>query len=259
MSIHLQNRVLHLPLHLVKQGQPNRARTTEKLQELAASIQEVGVLQPLTVRKNGDHYVVVSGSRRLAAARMAGLSRVPCIVTEAGETDGELLSLTENLQREDLHYFEEAELLKKYLTRSGLTQIEAARKLGRSQSAIANKLRLLQHSPRVRETLRELGLSERHARELLRVAGEQERLQVAVALAEKKYSIQQAEKYIDTYLQNHRAANTRRMRLRDTRLFLQRLDQDTALLRHMGIAAEMDKREDGEEIVLTVRLPNCVE
>ena len=258
MAIHLQNRVLHLPLHLVKPGTV-RTQSPEKLQELAASIAELGILQPLTVRKNGDHYVVVSGARRLAAAKMAGLNRVPCILTELGETDGELLSLSENLQREDLHYFEEAELLKKYLTRSGLTQMDAAKKLGRSQSAIANKLRLLQHSPRVRETLRELGLSERHARELLRVAGEQERLQVAVALSEKKYSIQQAEKYIDTYLQNHRTANTRRMRLRDTRLFLQRLDQDTALLRHMGIAAEMDKREDGEEIVLTVRLPNCVE
>lgn len=259
MALNFQGRVLHLPLHLVKPGQPARARATEKLQELAASITEVGILQPLTVRKNGDHYIVVSGNRRLAAAKMVGLSRVPCILTEVGETDGELLSLSENLQREDLHYFEEAELLRKYLTKSGLTQMEAAKKLGRSQSAIANKIRLLQHSTRVRETLRELGLSERHARELLRVEGESERLQVAVALAEKRYSIQQAEKYIDTYLQNHRAANSRRMRLRDTRLFLQRLDQDTALLRHMGIAAEMDKREDGEEIVLTVRLPNCGE
>lgn len=258
MSFQIQTRVLHLPLHLVKQGTV-RTQSPEKLQELAASISEVGVLQPLTVRKNGEHYVVVSGNRRLAAAKMAGLNRVPCILAEVGETDAELISLTENLQREDIHYFEEAELLRKYITKSGLTQLELAKKLGRSQSTIANKLRLLQHSPRIRETLRELGLSERHARELLRVVGEQDRLQVAVALAEKCYSIQQTEKYIDAYLQNHRAANNHRMRLRDTRLFLQRLDQDTALLRHMGIAAEMDRREDGADIVLTVRIPQCSE
>lgn len=253
--MNLEGRILYLPLHLVKPGQPNRGRTTAQLQELAASIGEVGILQPLTVRKTGEYFTVVSGNRRLMAARMAGLGEVPCLLLELEEQDAELISLTENLQREDLHYFEEAELLQKFLFHSGLTQSQAARRLGRSQSAIANKLRLLQHSPKVRSALRERRLSERHARELLRISGETERLQVLEELSDKHMSIVQAEKYIDTYLKNHEAPGEGRYRLRDTRLFLQRLDQDTRLLQSVGIPAQMLSQQEGEELVLTVRIP----
>lgn len=255
MSVNYEGRILYLPLHLVKPSKSGRVRVTAQLQELSASIGEVGILQPLTVRKSGDHYMVVSGNRRLMAARMAGLGEVPCLLAEVSDQDAELMSLTENLQREDLHYFEEAELLQKYLCRSGQTQLQAAKRLGRSQSAIANKLRLLQHSPKVRLALREQGLSERHARELLRISGETDRLLVLEVMAEKRMSIAQAEKYIDTYLKNQQHPGEGRYRLRDTRLFLQRLDQDTALLRNVGIAAQMERREDEKEIVLTVRIP----
>ncbi len=255
MSNEQKGRVLYLPLHMVKPGAGERVQITAGLQELAASIGAVGLLQPLTVRKTGEYYTVVSGNRRLMAAKIAGLGELPCLVTRFGEEDTELLSLTENLQREDLHYFQEAELLQKYLCRSGLTQLEAAKKLGRSQSAIANKLRLLQHSPRVRLRLREQGLSERHARELLRVSGEEARLRVLEELARRHMSIVQAEKYIDQYNKHHQQPMDARNRLRDTRLFLRRLDQDTAVLRNLGIAAELDRREDEKEIVLTVRIP----
>lgn len=250
-----EGRIFYLPLHLVRPGRPSRARTTTQLQELAASISVVGVLQPLTVRKTGEHFTVVSGNRRLMAARMAGLGEVPCLLLEVEEQDAELISLTENLQREDLHYFEEAELLQKYLCHSHLTQSQAARRLGRSQSAIANKLRLLQHSPKVRAALQERNMSQRHARELLRISGEAERLQVLEVLADKQMSIIQAEKYIDTYLQNHKTSGDSRYRLRDTRLFLQRLDQDTRLLQSAGIPAQMLRTQEGEDLVLTVRIP----
>ena len=253
--MNLEGRILYLPLHLVKPGQPSRARTTAQLQELAASISQVGVLQPLTVRKTGENFTVVSGNRRLMAARMAGLGEVPCLLLELEEQDAELIGLTENLQREDLHYFDEAELLQKYLCHSGLTQNQAARRLGRSQSAIANKLRLLQHSPKVRSALRERGMSERHARELLRVSGETERLEVLRELSDRHMSIVQAEKYIDTYLKNHETPGDPRYRLRDTRLFLQRLSQDTQLLQSVGIPARMQSDRDGEDLVLTVRIP----
>lgn len=253
--MNLEGRILYLPMNMVKPGQPSRGRTTAQLQELAASIRQVGILQPLTVRKTGDSYTVVSGNRRLMAARMAGLGEVPCLLMEVEEQDAELISLTENLQREDLSYFEEAELLQKYLCRSGLTQSQAARRLGRSQSAIANKLRLLQHSPKVRLALRERNLSERHARELLRVSGEAERLAVLEELAQRHLSISQAEKYIDAYLSNRNSGGEARYQLRDTRLFLQRLGQDTQVLRSAGIPARMESRQQGEELVLTVRIP----
>ena len=257
-GMNLEGRILYLPLHMVKPGQPSRGRNTAQLQELAASISVVGVLQPLTVRKTGEHFTVVSGNRRLMAARMAGLGEVPCLLLELEIQDAELISLTENLQREDLHYFEEAELLQKYLCHSGLTQSQAAHRLGRSQSAIANKLRLLQHSPRVRSALWERGLSERHARELLRVSGETERLQVLEVFSKKHMSVAQAERYIDTYLKNRDNPGTGRYRMRDARLFLQRLDQDTRLLQSAGIPARMQSSQEGEDIVLTVRLPREV-
>lgn len=253
--MNLEGRILYLPLHLVKPGHPSRTRSTAQLQELAASISVVGVLQPLTVRKTGEHYTVVSGNRRLIAARMAGLGEVPCLLLELEEQDAELISLTENLQREDLNYFEEAELLQKYLCHSGLTQSQAARRLGRSQSAIANMLRLLQHSPKVRAALLEKHMSQRHARELLRVSGETARLQVLEVISDRHMSIVQTEKYIDAYLKNQETPMDGRCRLRDTRLFLQRLDQDTRLLQSAGIPARMLSQQEGEELVLTVRIP----
>ena len=156
-SISSEGRVLYLPVHLLHPGQTGRGKPTALLQELAASIRELGILQPLTVRKTGDSYQVVSGNRRLMAAKMAGLGEVPCLITRADGADAELIALTENLQREDLGYFQEAEYLQAYLAHSGLTQAQAAKKLGRSQSAIANKLRLLQHSPKVRQALLDNG------------------------------------------------------------------------------------------------------
>ena len=253
MSIH-QNKILYLPIHLIKLHPSDRTRSTEKLQELSASISHVGILQPLTVKRSGDTYQLISGCRRLMAAKLAGLTQVPCLLAEP-EEDGLLLGLTENLQRMDLHYFDEAKLLQEYLCSSGLTQLQAAKKLGRSQSAVANKLRLLQHSPAVRDLLRERGLSERHARELLRIFGETDRLQAAREMADRNMSVAQSIRFVDAFLENKRHPGDPRYRLRDTRLFLQRLDQDTALLRHMGIAAEMERREDDKEIVLTVRVP----
>lgn len=258
MAVRYDGRILYLPLHLVKAGAAGRVQITPGLQELAASIGAVGVLQPVTVQKKGDTYTVISGNRRLAAARMAGLGEIPCILAEVSDQDAELIGLTENLQREDLHYFEEAELLQKYISRSKMTQLQAAKRLGRSQSTIANKLRLLQHSPKVRCALRERGLSERHARELLRISGEEERLLLLNVMGEKRMSIAQAERYIDTYLKNRQNPGDARYRLRDTRLYLQRLDQDTALLQNLGIAARMERREDDKEIVLTVRIPQEV-
>ncbi len=254
MAYQMNGKILYLPLRMVQPGAVGRQRPTAALQELAASIQQVGILQPLTVRKSGNQYVVVSGNRRLSAARMAGLGEVPCLLLDLAQQDAELISLTENLQREDLHYFDEAELLQQYLRHSGLTQSQAAKKLGRSQPAVANKLRLLQHSPRLRQALRESGLSERHARELLRVQGEQPRLKVLSEITERRLSVSQTERYIDAYLSNSTPSAQERLRRRDTRLFLERVTRDAASLKGSGVAADLCRQEDSGEIVLTVRI-----
>ena len=185
---------------------------------------------------------------------MAELGEVPCILTELGERDQALIALTENLQREDLHYFEEAELLRQYMQRSGLSQAQAARRLGRSQSAVANKLRLLGHPAEVRSALRERGLSERHARELLRVSGTQARLAVIEEISDRRLSVTQTEKYIDAYLENGRPPVSDKLRRRDARLFLERVARDTAGLRRSGMAAEFQCREEPEAFLLTVRI-----
>lgn len=244
-------RILYLPLRQVLPSQQSRSRTTVQLQELAASIAQVGILQPLTVRKQGGQYVVVSGNRRLMAARIAGLGEVPCILLSVDEADAELIALTENLQREDLHYFDEAECLQQFMSRSGLTQSQAAKKLGRSQSALANKLRLLNHSPRVRQALRDRQLSERHARELLRVCGEDQRLRVISDVADKRLSVAQTERYIDNLLKNGLPDKFRR---RDTRLFLERLSRDADHLRRSGVETDLKRQDESGEIVLTVRI-----
>lgn len=219
--MNLEGRVLYLPLRLVKPGILGRARNTAKLQELSASIMEVGILQPLTVRKTGETFTVVSGNRRLMAARMVGLGEVPCILLNVEESAEELIVLTEKLQREDLHYLEEAELLKRYLQVSGLTQSQAAKKLGRSQSAVANKVRLLNHPAAIRQLLEELEVPERHARELLRVPGEETRRQVLLEVSRRGYSIAQVERYIDNLLETMSLPREERFIRRETRRLLE--------------------------------------
>ena len=243
--------ILYLPLKLVQPSSVDRGRLTVQLQELAASIEAVGILQPLTVRRSGREYVVVSGNRRLMAARMAGLGEVPCLLLTVDAGDAELIALTENLQREDLHYFDEARCLQDFLKHSGLTQAQAAAKLGRSQSAVANKLRLLGHSPRVREALREAGLSERHARELLRLEGEARRLQALEEIVRLGLSVAQTGRYIDRLLSNQ-GPLPEKLRRRDARLFLERVVRDARDLRESGLDAVVSQKPG--EVVVTMRM-----
>ena len=148
-------RVLYLPVEYIVPN-PNQPRTMfvrEGLEELAESIAEHGILQPLSVREVRGRYQLISGERRLRAARMAGLATVPCIVVDASDTESALLALVENLQRRDLDFMEEAVALRRLIVQHGLSQEEAARKVGKSQSAVANKLRLLKLSPEVLEVV----------------------------------------------------------------------------------------------------------
>ena len=169
--------------------QPRRVFDETGLRELAASIRVHGVLQPLTVRRTAEGWELIAGERRLRASRLAGLETVPCIESAAGDEESALLALIENLQRQDLHYFEEAAAIGDYIHRTGITQEEAARQLGRSPSALANKLRLLRLSPACREQLVKGGLTERHARCLLRLEDESERLTALKYIADHQLNV----------------------------------------------------------------------
>ena len=159
-------RVLYLSVDAIRANpdQPRKYFEPEALRELAESIGRYGILQPLTVRRGEDGYELIAGERRLRAAKLAGLRKVPCLAVRSDEEESALLSLIENLQRQDLHYMEEAAAIAKLIAVYGLSQEQAAERLGKSQSAVANKLRLLRLSPACVALLREGGLSERHAR-----------------------------------------------------------------------------------------------
>ena len=195
-------RVLYLPTARIRPNpmQPRKHFDTGGLQELAGSIRQYGVLQPLTVRKAGGAYELVAGERRLRAARLAGLTEVPCLLADVDEEASGMLALVENLQRRDLDYIEEAEGLQKLMQQYHLSQEQAARRIGKSQSAVANKLRILRHPPSVLQALREHHLTERHARALLRLPDEEERLRVIGLIVQGEWTVAKTEQYIDARL-----------------------------------------------------------
>ena len=259
-----ERRVLRLPVAEIRPNprQPRRFFDERGLRELAASIRRHGIIQPLTVRRIPQGWELVAGERRLRAAKLAGLETVPCIEAAADDRESALLALVENLQRRDLHYFEEATAIADYLRQSGVTQEEAASLLGRSPSAVANKLRLLRLSPACREILVRNRLSERHARCLLRLEDEQERLAAARYMAQKELNVAQAEQYIErrlAALQSVPPAGRRTFILKDVRLFLNSLDRGLRLIREAGVDAQSGREETEDAIVLTKHLlrPSC--
>ena len=252
--------VLSLPPEAIRPNpyQPRRTFDPAELEALADSIRRHGILQPLTVRRRDGAWELVAGERRLRAARLAGLKMVPCVERETDDDTSALLALVENLQRQDLHYLEEAAAIAEYIARAGITQEEAAARLGRSPSALANKLRLLRLSPACREILVNTGLTERHARCLLRLADEEERLRALRHMAEKHLTVAQAEQYVERRLQLLQATPPRRRRtfiMKDVRLFLNSLDRGLRLVRQAGVDAQTERRDTEDAILLTIRIP----
>lgn len=255
-------RILYLPTEQLRPNpsQPRKIFDSDGLQELAASIQNYGILQPLTVRRRNGEYELVAGERRLRAAKLAGLTEVPCILLTVDEQQSSMVALVENLQRRDLDYIEEAEGLARLMRQYGLNQEQAAAKVGKSQSAVANKLRLLRHSPAVLAALRENGLSERHARALLRLPTEQERMAALTVIVKQQMNVAKTEEYIEALLAKKKQPEEpkkgiRKLIVRDVRLFLNSVNHSLDLIRGAGIRAEASQEETDSEIVLTIRLP----
>lgn len=255
-------RVLSLPVDRIAPNpdQPRRHFDPAALEELAASIRSHGILQPLTVRQTGDRWELVAGERRLRAARLAGLAEVPCLPVQADNTASAALALMENLQREDLHYLEEAAAIRRLVEGFGLTQEEVARQLGKSPSAVANKLRLLRLSPACTAILLEHHLSERHARALLRLEDEEERLAAVRHMAAKGLNVAQADAYVEARLQAMQRTEPKGRKayiIKDVRLFLNSIDRGLRLMREAGVDAGVERQEQGDEILLTIRIPRA--
>ena len=256
----LSTRVQYIPLGRIRPNpqQPCRSFDEEGLAELAASIRSCGILQPLTVRRAGEGYELVAGERRLRAARIAGLREVPCLVAQVGEEDSALLALMENLQRRDLDCWEEAQAIARLISRYGLSQEEAARRLGRAQPTVANKLRLLRLPEDVRALLRENGLTERHARALLRLQDPEVQRRAAGDMVRRGMNVAQAEAYVEKLLQSAQVTPPRGRStyiIKDVRLFLNSVDRGLHLMRQAGVDAGWDRQDTDREILLTIRIP----
>lgn len=255
--------VLHLPPTAIQPNpwQPRRFFDSEELESLADSIRRHGILQPLTVRRSGEGWELVAGERRLRAAAMAGLREVPCLVAQVGEEDSALLALMENLQRRDLDCWEEAEALSRLIARYGLSQEETARRLGRSQPAVANKLRLLRLPDSVRRFLQENNLTERHARALLRLGTEEQQLAAAQVFCRRRMNVAAAEAYIEDLLHRQQVTPPKGRTtyiIKDVRLFLNSVDRGLHLMRQAGVNADWGRQDTDEEILLTIRIPKRV-
>ena len=241
--------------------QPRTVFDEDALRELAESIRSYGILNPLTVRRRAGRYELVAGERRLRAAKLAGLREVPCVLMDVNMEDAGLIALIENLQRRDLDFLEEANGIRQLIRMFGMSQEEAARRLGKSQSAVANKLRLLKLPEDVLETLRERGLSERHARALLRLKDDESRRAALRKIVEKDMTVAAAESYIDALLapketdREEGGEGKRSFVMRDLRLFLNSVTRSLELMKQGGVAADMERRETPDALILTISIP----
>ena len=246
-------RVVFLPVRAIRPNpsQPRKVFQPEPLQELADSIARHGILQPLSVRRIPGGYELIAGERRLRAAQIAGLSEVPCIVMQMDARESGMAAMVENLQRQDLDFIEEALGIRHLLEEYQMSQEQAARLLGKSQSAVANKLRLLRHGETVLSALREAGLTERHARALLKLPGEAEKLEAIATIQRLELSVAATEKYVASLL----SAAPSRPRKTDVASFLNTLTDSLAKIQRSGVKAISERRETDSQIVLTITIP----
>ena len=246
-------RVVFLPARAIRPNpaQPRKIFREEALAELAESIRRHGILQPLSVRRVGTYYELIAGERRLRAAQLAGLTEIPCIVMTMTETESGMAAMVENLQRQDLDFIEEAQGIAQLMALGNFSQEQAARVLGKSQSSIANKLRLLRHSDKVLTALRENALTERHARALLKLPTEPEKLTAIATIAQLHMSVARTEQYIEALLNKQETAPARV----NVGSFLNSLNQSLQRIQLSGIPAVSERRETDRQIVLTITIP----
>ena len=245
-------RVVFLPGRSIKPNpsQPRSIFREEDLAELAESIRRHGVLQPLSVRRIEGGYELISGERRLRAGLLAGLTDLPCIIMTMDEKESGMAALVENLQRQDLDYIEEARGISRVMEQWCMSQEQVAQLLGKSQSSVANKLRLLKHSPRVLQLLREKQLTERHARALLKLPEEGQKLRAIEHICRLSMSVARTEQYIESLLETPTEESQP-----DVAAFLRGVNQTLSRIQRSGIAAISERRETDSQIVLTITIP----
>lgn len=225
---------------------------------LAESIRQNGILQPLTVRKADDRYEIIAGERRLRAARLVDLKYVPCIIMNISERNSAILALVENIQRQDLSFFDEASAIEKLINYYGMTQEDAAIKLGKAQSTIANKLRLLKLSDEERLVITRYNLTERHARALLRLGSSEDRMLIINRIVKFGLNVEKTEQVIEEYIDKNRVKESYRKRSKvfaDVRIFVNSINKAVETMKAAGISADSCKIQYDDFVEYRVRIP----
>jgi ParB family chromosome partitioning protein len=232
--------------------QPRTEFSEPELEELAQSVKEFGILNPLTVRRRGTEYELIAGERRLRAAKRAGLREIPCLAMDVDLEQASLIALVENLQREQLHYLDVALACRSILERYPISQERLAASLSLSPSTLANRLRLLRLPTGVQSNLRRHGLSERHARALLRLSSEADQLALVEQAAQKHMSVAQLERQVDACLSKPAQPEKKvSAALRDSRMIVNALLDTVRQLTRIGVPVQ-SKVEEGEGCVRVI-------
>lgn len=252
--------VLMLPTEklLPNPYQPRKQFSSEDMLSLSESIKSNGILQPLLVRRinNSDYFEIIAGERRLRAAILANMPNVPCIIAECDYEDSAVYSIIENVQRSDLSFFEEANAISHLMNHFGMTQEEIAKRLGKSQSAISNKLRLLRLPIDVRYFIEKEGLTERHARALLRLDDPKVVWEVLHLIKNKQFTVKQTEEYIDKITDKTVKTKPNIVKIfKDVRIFVNTVNKAIETMKSAGIDAESTKRETDDYIEFLVKIP----
>ena len=238
-------------------AQARRQFKPSELTGLAKSISQDGLITPLTVRRIGERFELVSGERRLRAAKLAGLRSVPCILVQGSDERTAVMGLIENIQRSDLTFFEQAQAFSRLIERFDLTQESLALRLGMSQSAVANKLRLLRFDEDERRMIAEAGLSERHARALLRLNDKQQRSETLDKAIQNCWTVDRLEKHIARLLEDTAVKlkyQKRAVMLKDVRLFFNTVNKAVSVMKLAGVDASTKRinHEGYIEYIITI-------
>ncbi len=236
-------------------NQPRQRFDYDELEGLAQSIRQNGILQPITVRQTETGFELISGERRLRAARLVGLTKIPAIVAELDNKNSAVFSLIENLQRQDLDCFEEAEAIDRLVTDYGMSREELSRKLGKAPSTLSNKLRLLRLPEDMRYRLTRGGLSERHARALLQLDNDGQRARALGIMLDRHLTVQESERLVEQMLAKTGKNRTNFRGVRDVRVFINTLNHAVDAIRRAGVDADAAKSETPEYIEYVVRIP----
>lgn len=266
-----EREVARIPIDTIRPNpyQPRRVFAQDALEELCASIKQYGLLQPISVRKLGsDSFELIAGERRLRACRMAGMKFIDAIIFSTYEQDSAVIAMMENLQRENLHYMEEAEGYQNLIRDHGLSQDELARRLGKNQSTIANKMRILKLPMAVKRMLLQYSLTERHARALLRLHDEEMQMHVIQIIVQQNLNVKATEDLVERTIsrmygiekEEEEQSRTRPSKIsgfvRDTRLFVNSLHTVVQQMADAGLNPKLESRDKEEGMEIKIWIPH---